>query len=319
MTAVQRVVAVTPNPAVDVTYRVAEQRLGETVRVQEVIRRPGGKGVNVARVLAALGVPVVALQPVGGPTGDLVSAGLAQLGVEAVLVPSPVETRTTVAVVDDLSHPTLLSEPGGHQPPAVWDRLVAAVARLAVPRGWVVVSGSLPPGTPDGRMHDLVAAARDAGSRVLVDSSGPALLAAASAGVDVLGPNAAEALEATGTTGLDAAAEALLDAGAGTVVVSRGGDGLTAWTADRSRLDQPAVPGVTGNPTGAGDAATAGLVAALGRGATPADALREAAVTGAAAVLAPVAGEVDPDVLAGLADRLPTSGAPPLPTTPRTR
>ena len=71
-----------------------------------------------------------------------------------------------------------------------------------------------------------------------------------------------------------------------------------------ARLTQPGVPGVSGNPTGAGDAATAGLVSALAAGLGLPDALRRAAVTGAAAVLSPVAGEIDATGLAGLESRL---------------
>ena len=305
-----RVVAVTPNPAVDVTYRVAEQRLGETVRVQEVLRRPGGKGVNVARVLAALDRPVLALQPLGGPAGQWLEQALQADGLEVLTVASPTETRTTVAVDDGRTHPTLYAEPGPAQSEAVWAALVEAVGTSARPRGWVVVSGSLPPGTDPSVAGDLVTAARAAGARVLVDTSGPALLAAAAAGADLLSPNAAEAVEATGAGDLDGAVDRLLAEGAGAVVVSRGPGGLLARTSRGERLTQPAVPDVEGNPTGAGDAATAGLVDALGRGHSLADALREAAVLGAAAVLSPAAGDVDPAVLDTLRARLPATTPP---------
>ena len=65
-----RILVVTPNPAVDTTYRVAEQRVGESHRVLEVAQRPGGKGINVSRGLAALGHESVNILPLGGATGD---------------------------------------------------------------------------------------------------------------------------------------------------------------------------------------------------------------------------------------------------------
>ncbi|MBR7742468.1 1-phosphofructokinase [Phycicoccus sp. BSK3Z-2] len=316
MTTPSRVVVVTPNPAVDVTYRVDEQRLGETVRVRDVVRRPGGKGVNVTRVLTALGVPAVAVQPVGGAAGAWFAESLGA-DVDAVCVPSPVGTRTTVAVDDRATHPTLFAEPGDPQPAEVWDRVVGEVDRLAVPGGWVVVSGSLPPETPVDLVARLVAASHGAGARVLVDTSGAPLLAAAEARADLLTPNADEARSATGADDVRLAVDDLLACGAGAVVVSRGADGLLARTATGAEAEQAAVPGVSGNPTGAGDAATAGLLEALGADAVSAaslaPALRRAAVVAAAAVLSAVAGDADPAVLDGLDARL----APPPPTRPR--
>jgi tagatose 6-phosphate kinase len=313
---VARVVVLTPNPAVDVTYEVAEQRLGETVRVSAVVRRPGGKGLNVVAVLGQLGVPAVALQPLGGSAGRWIEDSLRAAGTDAVVVAAPGETRTTVAVVDGRSHPTLYSEAGEALPEATWRELVDAVSRLCEPGGFLVVSGSFPPSTRPDQVAAVVTAARSAGARVLADTSGAALLAAADAGADIVKPNEAEAIEATGADGLEDAAAALLSRGAGCVVISQGADGLIGIDTDGSRHRQPAVPGVTGNPTGAGDAATAGLIAALDAGFPLDEALRWASVVGAAAVLAPVAGSIAGSDLTALADRLP-AGARPTLTAPR--
>ncbi|WP_150307542.1 1-phosphofructokinase family hexose kinase [Planctomonas psychrotolerans] len=310
-----RIVVLTPNPAIDVTYRVAEQRLGETVRVADVSRRPGGKGLNVVAVLRLLGSPAVALQPLGGAPGRWMAESLLAAGTEVVVVDAPGDTRTTVAVVDDRTHPTLYSEPGEALPGATWRALADAVAQHCEAGGFLVLSGSVPPATAAEHVRHLVVAAHGVGARVLVDTSGDALLAAADAGADIVKPNEAEALEATGTGAIDAAAAALIARGAGTVVISRGDAGLCAIGADGDAFVQPAVPDVSGNPTGAGDAATAGLIAALLRGGDIAEALRWASVVGAAAVLSPVAGDIDPADLRPLADRLPTGARPTFPAT----
>jgi tagatose 6-phosphate kinase len=162
----------------------------------------------------------------------------------------------------------------------------------------------------------------------VVDCSGTALLAAASAGATVCKPNREELVEATGADDERSGALRLLGLGAAVVVVSRGSEGIAAHTADHV-LEVPAVPGVSGNPTGAGDAATAGLVGALvaaglptpeGSVSAPDDAtllraLRSAAAHGAAAVLQPVAGTVDPaDV-----DRFLSTPPAPAPAHDRTR
>lgn len=290
------ILVITPNPAVDVTYRVAEQRIGETQRVLDVARRPGGKGVNVGRVLAAAGAPTHAVLPLGGASGRWVAAALDDLGLVHTDVPVTGETRTTVTVVDDDAHPTMFGEPGPTVTADEWEAVTAAVTRLVATPDCtaLVVSGSLPVGTDPTVVAAWVAAARGRGVPSVVDCSGAALVAAADAGATVCKPNRAELLEATGAEDERSGALRLLDRGARVVVVSRGSEGIAAHSR-AGVVEVPAVAGVTGNPTGAGDAATAGLVLAMSASAPVVDeaALRSAAAHGAAAVLRPVAGEVD--------------------------
>ncbi|WP_433952976.1 1-phosphofructokinase family hexose kinase [Curtobacterium flaccumfaciens] len=340
------ILVVTPNPAVDVTYRVAEQRIGETQRVLEVQRRPGGKGLNVGRVLAATGVPTHAVLPLGGDGGRWIAHALDDLGLAHTDVAVRGETRTTVTVVDDLAHPTMFGEPGPVLSSDEWDAITTAVETLldgdvgrtggadgaagAPVAAALVVSGSLPRDTDPTVVARWVTTARRRGVLSVVDCSGTALLAAASAGATVCKPNREELLEATGTDDERSGALRLLGLGATVVMVSRGSDGIAAHTAEHV-LEVPAVPGVSGNPTGAGDAATAGLVGVLvdvlvGAGlpgpdggvpapddATLFRALRSAAAHGAAAVLQPVAGVVDP------ADVHRFLSTPPAPAHDRTR
>ena len=287
-----RILVVTPNPAVDTTYRVAEQRVGESHRVLEVAQRPGGKGINVSRGLAALGHESVNILPLGGATGDWIAAQLEELGLAASITRVAGSTRTCVAVTDPVAHPTVFNEPGPIVTGEEWELLLADVRLRLADAAMLVVSGSLPPGTDAALVTALVVAARDAGVPSLLDVSGESLLAAAAAGADVVKPNAEELLAATGATGLDDAIAAAQGLGARLVVVSRGAHGLVARDGD-TRYSTPAVAGIHGNPTGAGDAATAGLAAALVDGHDVAEALRWAAALGAAAVLRPVAGEVD--------------------------
>ena len=289
-----RVVVVTPNPAVDVTYAVADQNPGETHRVASVERRPGGKGVNVARALVALGHHPVNVLPLGGATGDWMRGALADLGLAASITPVTGLTRTCVAITDPHGHPTVYNEPGPAVSAAEWEALLADTARLLADASMLVISGSLPSDTDDTIITALVGVAKSAGVPVLLDVSGPSLLAAARAHADVIKPNAQELLEATGAATLAAGVAAIRALGASLVVVSRGTDGIVA-TDDHRSYAVEAVTGVTGNPTGAGDAATGGLAAALLDGLPIADALRWAAALGAAAVLRPVAGEVDVD------------------------
>lgn len=314
-----RLIALTLNPAVDVTYRVAEQRIGETLRVEEVSREPGGKGVNAARVLHQLGQDVIALQPLGGHAGDWMRLAMRQRGVPTEHVQNDRLTRSTVTVVDAQHHPTVFSEAGGPLTSECWDSLCERVRQHSQPDGLLLLSGSTPENTTADHLRRLISAAHFSGARVMVDTSGTALIDAATAGADFLKPNEDELLEATGHTTREDAARSLLLKGVSTVVVSRGVEGL--WAAQRTPgedralriFEQPAVPEIRGNPTGAGDAATAGLLAGLLSEGTMAGAMRWASVAGAAAVLMPTAGTIDVASLSRLAARLPTEHRPVFP------
>lgn len=304
-----RFVTVTPNPAIDVTYTVARQILGETLRVRDVRRVPGGKGLNVARVLASLERDVVALQPLGGGSGRWMADAIAEIGLPSAPCEIDGETRTTVAVVDGATHPTLLAEPGPGLAPHEWMRLASAVADTAKRGDWVVIAGSFPPESSAENLKLLIDAAHGSGALVAVDTSGDMLCSAARARADLVKANEAEILDATGAADVFEGMDRLAHSGA-IVMVSRGADGALMRETDGTVIEQSAVPGVTGNPTGAGDAATAGLVAALAEGHPARTALTWATVCGAAAVLRPGAGEIDSDALVELARRLaPADGS----------
>lgn len=287
------VVVLTPNPAVDITYRVDSQRIGETVRVAEVTRRAGGKGINVASVLGQLGTPAVAVSPLGGAAGIWIHQEVTDRGLTSRPVPIAGETRTTVTVTDGRMHPTVLTEPGPVLSEGEWQAVASTIAAEGRPDGYLVISGSLPGGADPVLVGAWIAQGRAAGVTTVADVSGPALLAAAAAGADLLKPNTAELLAATGLTDEQQAARLLLERGAGTVIVSRGAEGLAAYDRSGRLLIEPAPARVQGNPVGAGDAATAGLIAALCRGRSLAQGLSWAAAAGAAAVRVPWAGEID--------------------------
>jgi tagatose 6-phosphate kinase len=286
----------TPNPALDVSYHVDRIVPGATHRVRSVLERAGGKGFNVSRVLHQLGVATLATGPVGGVLGDSLRADLADSGLPHELLPVGGATRMTVAVVaDDPPDATLFTEPGTAMSEKDWDRLLGLVAGHLPGAGALVCSGSLPPGAPVEAYARFVALARGSGVPVLVDVGGEPLVAAARAGADVLKPNAEELRSATGVDDPVAGARQLLAAGAGAVVVSLGAAGMVAVTgagAWRARG-----PRVDGNPTGAGDAAVAALAEATAAGRSWPRRVAAAVAWSAAAVAAPAAGAVVPELL----------------------
>ncbi|GAB3887216.1 1-phosphofructokinase family hexose kinase [Terrabacter terrigena] len=302
------ILTLTPSPALDITYAVTSVALGESHRVGSVSERAGGKGLNVAAVLSAMGRKAVAVAPVGALEIELFAADLDARRVPHRLVSSPLPTRRSVAVVEADGRATLLNEPGTAQSQRVWERVADEIAQLAPDAEVLTVSGSLPPGTDPDFVRRVTVRAHEAGLRVVLDVTGIHLTRALGAGPDLVKPNRLEAAVTLAGLGrgevpsVRGAARALVTAGARCAVVSDGTDGLVLVHDDVSLHAYLRRP-LSGNPTGAGDALTAALAVELadhGAGGLPqgrdewAAALRHGVAWSAAAVLQPVAGSVDP-------------------------
>ncbi|KOU13907.1 MULTISPECIES: 1-phosphofructokinase family hexose kinase [unclassified Streptomyces] len=289
------ILTVTLNTALDVTYRVPRLLPHASHRVTTVTERPGGKGLNVARVLAALGHKVTATGFAGGPVGSVVRNMLAASpGVVDALLPCEGASRRTLAVVDEASGDTTqFNEPGPHITPAEWSLFLTHYQELVAQVRAVALCGSLPPGVSVGAYAVLVRVARAAGVPVLLDTSGEALRRGVAARPEIIKPNAAELAELTGSRDPLPATRDARRRGAHAVVTSLGPGGLLAATAEGTWQAAPPRP-LSGNPTGAGDSAVAGLLSALTEGLDWPSRLTRAVALSAATVLAPVAGEFDP-------------------------
>ncbi|AZS45462.1 1-phosphofructokinase family hexose kinase [Microbacterium oxydans] len=289
------ILTVTPNPALDLTWRVERLVEGGTHRADAGAARAGGKGLNVARVAHAEGAEVLAVTTVGGRVGEEFAAELIASGVPHALVPVAAETRRSIAVVDEtLGDTTIINERGANPTDVEWAAVLAEVVERLSGARVLVVSGSVPPGAPESLIPMLIAVGKDAGVPVIVDTSGPALLRAADAGATVLKPNAAELVEATGVADPVEGARSLIARGTELVLLSLGAEGMLAVTATalvHARLDEP----LAGNPTGAGDAGVAACAVLYADGVRdPEQILRRATAWSAAAVLTPLAGDISP-------------------------
>ncbi|MFI1924537.1 1-phosphofructokinase family hexose kinase [Streptomyces sp. NPDC020377] len=288
------ILTVTLNTALDLTYHVPALRPHASHRVTDVRERPGGKGLNVARVLAALGHEVTATGFAGGPTGRVVQEKLtAVTGIVDALVPVAGATRRTVAVVDARTGDTTqLNEPGPVIAPVEWSAFQEAYEGLLTGADAVALCGSLPPGVPVGAYAVLVRRARAAGVPVLLDTSGEPLRRGVAARPDIVKPNATELAELTGSHEPLQATRDARRRGAHAVVASLGAEGFLAVTPEgRWRAAPPRR--VHGNPTGAGDSAVAGLLSGLVERLPWTDRLSRAVALSAATVAAPAAGEFD--------------------------
>lgn len=295
------VLALALNAALDVTYEVERLSRGEAVRVRTVHTRPGGKGVNVASVLAALGTEVTLTGLVGGCRGgqirELLTAGLRErfVSIEG-------ESRQTVVAIADDGSFAEYDEPGPVVSRSEWERFMAEWPGLLKDCSTVVLAGSLPGGMAPSAYGILTSEAHQQGRLVVLDTGGAALSAGIASGPDLVKLNRSELAAHAGfplpdDTSVIKAAETIRAGGAGAVIATLGPDGAIAIGEDWGyRVSQPARGG---SPVGAGDAFTAGLVAAE---ASPPERLAFAAALAASAVGLKGAGTVDLAVARQLLD-----------------
>lgn len=314
------ITTLTPNPSLDRTVTLPGPLLrGAVNRLASVTVEPGGKGVNVARVLVAAGETVTTVLPaaVHDPLLRALDAvAVPGLSTRAVTVSSPARINTAVTEPDGTT--TKLNEPGAGLEDQEVDAVRAALLEAAATarpskdagaRRWAVLSGSLPPGAPTDWYVDLVRVLRGAapGLQVAVDTS-DAPLAELAAGLpdsapDLVKPNGEElgqlvglpadramALEEGAVRGELApvadAARILVDLGIGAVMATLGPAGAVLVTGEGAwHATAPKVPVVS--TVGAGDSSVAGYVLADVRGGDEAERLRTAMIYGSAAASLP--------------------------------
>ena len=318
------IVTLTPNPSLDRTVTLPGPLVrGGVNRLSGVVVEPGGKGVNVARVLVSAGQPAAAVLPAAAHDPLLLaleaaaaapSAGSAALSTRAVTVAAPARINTAVTEPDGTT--TKLNEPGAALSPEEIDAVESALLEAATAaaagegaRHWAVLSGSLPPGVPADWYARLVRLLRESapGLRIAVDTSDEPL-AALAAGLpesapDLVKPNGEElgqlvglpadramALEEGAAHGdlapVADAARILVDLGLGAVMATLGPAGAVLVTGGGAwHATAPKVP--VASTVGAGDSSVAGYVLADVRGGDEPERLRTAMAYGSAAASLP--------------------------------
>jgi 1-phosphofructokinase len=282
------ILTLTLNPSLDRTIEIPELVRGAMVRAGATRLDPGGKGVNVARALAAHKLPTCAVVPRGGPEGRQLTELLEEEGIDVCAVPVTGHTRSNVSLVEPDGEVTKINEPGGELAADDLERIVKAVLDTVAAADWVVASGSLPPGVPETFYRDLGNRLAERDVQLAVDTSGPALAGSLAARPSLVKPNREELAEFAGfpidTIGdVVRAATQMREQGADTVLASLGADGAVLVNRQGVRCGESPVS--SGRSTvGAGDAMLAGYLAG---GVTGVDALIEALSWGAAAVRLP--------------------------------
>lgn len=286
------VITVTLNPALDLSLLVPDWAEGEVNRAVEANKYVGGKGINISRVLHELGEPTTALTVVGGESIVQFQRLARSVGCQIVYINIPGEIRTNIHLTDPVDGRSLKVNQSGPKLDDVHFNHFKLLFRQHLRTARMVgIGGSLPPGRSSDTYRDLIALANEFNVPCLVDTVGPALLAALEEKPLVVKPNRQELEE---TLGVELASrEDVIDAarqlqarGSQYVVVTDGPNpvvgvyGKEAWVATPPKVE-------TAGTTGAGDALAAGLISGLSTNKPFDEALGFAVAVSAAACLTP--------------------------------
>jgi tagatose 6-phosphate kinase len=230
------ILTVTPNAAVDKTYRIEGFRLDCVNRPSEGFTVAGGKGVNAARVYQTMGGKAIATGFLAGANGETVAAAMRQEQIQADFVYTGGESRICIAIIDPLTgSQTEVNESGPHTTAEDAETLIGKVHDLLLANRFefVVLCGSLPPGCPANLYARLIALCNSLGVKSVLDASGEPLRLGAEVLPWMLKPNQAELESLLGKPVPDlpsclAAVQLLRSKGIPVVVATRGSRGAVA-------------------------------------------------------------------------------------------
>lgn len=286
------IATVTLNPSLDRTVTVADLVIDEANRWTSLREDPGGKGINVSRVVHELGGETIAYSFIGGAAGETLKRLLRKQGVPFDFTPIRGEIRSNFIITNlKTNRQTRIDAPGPRISRQELAELVEKLRNMRPTPDFLVFAGSVPPGIPDDIYRRLIAGAKKCGIKTVLDSDGQWLKEGIKAKPYIIKPNVHETEELLGTELKDEAAiikaaKALVEDDIQIVAISRGKDGMIVAT--KEKLIKVVPPRVRIRSTvGAGDSALAGLILKLSQGYSLEEACRWAAAAGTAATLTP--------------------------------
>jgi tagatose 6-phosphate kinase len=289
-------------PCLQRTMRLKGLEVGQVNRAASVTVSSGGKPINVARALRALGESPRVTGFAGGDTGSAMVAFLRGLGLETDMVWTGQATRICTTLIDEATGSvTELVEEAPLPTPDEWAALDERISLLLSESDMMVLAGAPPPGSPSDIYARLAREARESGSEVLIDSRGEALMRALPSAPLLAKMNDQELAETCRgsidtTEGLRKEGRELIEIGAHWLLVTRGK--MDAWLLNDTaawRFTPPAVEVL--NAVGSGDATMAGIAAGLRRGRPMPDAIRLGIACGSAAATTLTPGDLDAELV----------------------
>ncbi|MNO74515.1 Tagatose-6-phosphate kinase [compost metagenome] len=255
---------VTLNPSIDYIVEVEDLRLGDLNRMKRDLKLPGGKGINVSRVLNQLEVQNKAIGFLGGFTGRYIEEWLRKESISSDFVFVSDDTRINIKLKH--GEETEINGAGPVIGNTEADALLQKLAALNVD-DVVILSGSVPPSLGADYYDKLISVCKQRGAEFVIDTTGSALKKALPHQPLLVKPNHHELAELFGVTiqtkeEIITYGRKLLEAGAKHVLVSMAGEGALFIT-DQGVYHANAPKGTVKNSVGAGDSMIAGFVGTL--------------------------------------------------------
>ncbi|MDQ0493632.1 1-phosphofructokinase [Paenibacillus brasilensis] len=274
---------VTLNPSIDYIVEVDDLKLGDLNRMKRDLKLPGGKGINVSRILYQLGADSTAIGFLGGFTGRFINDTLREESIKTDFVIIEDDTRINIKLKhgDETEINGLGPEICEHEA----DALVQKLSGLQK-NDIVVLSGSIPPSLGGDFYDRLISVCQQTGAEFVIDTTGEALMKALVHKPLLVKPNHHELAELFGVTiqskeEIVTYGRKLLEAGAKNVLISMAGEGALLITAEEVyHANVPA--GTVKNSVGAGDSMIAGFVGTLALLGDPIEAFRAGVASGSA-------------------------------------
>ena len=282
---------VTLNPALDKTVEIPSLTVDGVNRITAMRTDPGGKGINVSKVIQKLGGKSVAAGILGGDTGRVIQASLEAMELNTWFQFVEGETRTNMKIKDPVNHTnTDINEPGVTVSEEILSTLLKELLKKVSQGDIVVISGSMPKGSPKETYYLWTKAFREKGAKVFLDADGELLKAGLKASPYLIKPNDHELSQLVGRTletpeELEQVAKDLMkEYGIEKVVVSMCSAGALYVTKEKT-LYAEGLKVPVGSTVGAGDSVVGALAVAEESGMSLEETVRLSTATGAANVM----------------------------------
>ena len=287
-----RITTLTLNPALDLTLRVSKLNFDDSNRVNAVRKDPGGKGINVSRVLHELDREVTTLTFLGGNTGREFRQLMKRQGLNLETVNLRSETRENIIITETENNAqTRLHQRGARVRPAELEKMRELIGKHAKNTDFMVIGGTLPPGVPEDFYQKLILHLREVGVKCILDADGECYQLGVAACPFMIKPNHFELARLVGQKienrrDLKDAANVLLDRGIEVVVVSLGKDGALAVNGREVFIAKPPLVAI-GSTVGSGDSLVAGFLLKWSEGQALEECLKYGVAAGTATALTP--------------------------------
>ncbi len=287
----EQILTLTINPAIDVSTSVERVQPTFKLRCSAQRRDPGGGGINVARVIRRLGGEVTAVYTSGGATGQLLSRLVGKERIPYWTSAIKEETREDFTVNErSTGQQFRFVLPGPSLTEPEWRSCLDTLTAIRVRPAYLVASGSLPPGVPADFYARASKIAREWGTKLVLDTSGPSLVAALEHGVYLAKPNLRELSGYVGrslpdeSAWIEAGARLINEGRIEVLALTLGHRGGMLFTRD-AIWRSPPLPIKPASTVGAGDSFLGAMVFGLATGRSVVDAFRLGIAAGSAALL----------------------------------